>query len=173
MNSMKKMLALVLPVALVGCTLSNDLRLAITNPTAATDSYLVSAVGAKTYIACDNAAGGTQVLLGFQAKGPVKEAHFTISGSDRYKTFKEVVARTSDGTLDVKDGFYSALFTITPAGIVSTPFANQKTAKAVSVADPASAAGNFIGTIYAFSDTGSRTSDLKSSQISVYDNCTF
>ena len=168
---MKKMLMFVLPVALVGCTLSSDLNLALSNPTIATDTYFMNGA-VKTYVACDNDPNGTQVVLGVNATGALKEAVFWISGSDRYSTFTKYTVSNNDPNAKFENNWYRAQFTVTSAGIVRTPFAAMQE-KQVWIADPSKAAGNFIGVIEGVSPAGARTSHAKTSQISAYDNCQF
>ncbi|WP_034341783.1 hypothetical protein [Deinococcus misasensis] len=168
---MKKILIVVLPMTLAACTLSSDLNLALSNPTIATDTYFMNGA-VKTYVACDNDPNGTQVLLGVNATGSLKEAVFWISGSERYNTFSKYTVSNADENAKFENNWYRALFTVTKAGIVRTPFANL-TEKQVTLPDPSKAVGNFVGMIEGVTPNGARTGHAKTSQISVYDNCQF
>ncbi|GGJ34406.1 hypothetical protein GCM10008938_20720 [Deinococcus roseus] len=171
------MLALILPAALVGCTLSSDLRLVLTNQNAKTEFYTTefAPVGNKVPVACENLNGvptSTQVTIGFNYTGNFKEAHIVLSdpASNNYNSGEVTFAKDSEN-LGFDKGYYNALFSLNSIKPVPTKYASARAPREVVVGSAAKV-GSFNGLVWAYSDTGSRTPDARTNQIDVYENCT-
>lgn len=174
---MKKIFVLLLPLTMAGCTLSSDLRLAVSNQNATTEYYTTEfvPVGNKVPVACakvNNVPVETQVLIGFQYTGVLKEAHMSLVGNstDKYNSGDITFVKDSDD-LGFENNYYAGVFSLNEIKPYPTKYATKRAQKEVVIGDSAKI-GTFSGLVYAKSDKDARTPDAKTNQIDVYANCT-